>query len=121
MQNIKDLKVKTLEGLSVKNYKTFPSREWGDDGGMQADVYLNSVYVGQIYDAGDGGQGYMYFDNASLVMDFKTACFNFLRRKDKDYRECKLMPKQACDVNEDDYVMAVDLIASYYTGKSRVI
>lgn len=123
MKHIKDLKITTKEGLSIKNYKTFPSREWGDNGGMQADVYLNGVYVGQVYDAGDGGMGDFYGsdkDNWS-VNEFKTACFNFLKRKDKNYFKHSFMPKQASACNEDDYVCMVDLIASFYTGKARVI
>lgn len=121
MLNIKDLKVTTKEGLSVKNYKTFPSHEWGEDGGMQADVYLNGVYVGQVYDAGDGGMGSMDFNSNANIKDFKNAVFNFLKRKDKNYFKYSFMPKQASDVNEDDYVCMVDLIAHYYNKKARVI
>lgn len=121
MLDIKDLKVKTFEGLAVKNYKTFPSREWGDNGGMQADMYLNDKKIGQIFDAGDGGMGTMSFENDADIKGFKTVCFKFLRRLDKDYRNSKLAPKKADELNEDDYVMAVDLIACYCTGKARVI
>ena len=118
---IKDLKITTKEGLSIKNYKPFPSHEWGDNGGMQADVYLNDAYIGQVYDDGEGGMGDMYFEKGADIDNFKTACFNFLKRKDKDYLKHKFMPKQASACNEDDYVFMVDLIASFYTGKARTI
>lgn len=121
MKDIKDLKIKTLEGLSVKNYKTFPSREWGNDGGMQADVYLNSTLVGTVYDAGDGGVGDFYPTSTANVDAFKEACFKFLKRKGKDYFKYSFSPKQASEMCEDDYVCVVDLIASFYTGKARKI
>lgn len=121
MIQINDFMIKTFEGLSVKNYKTFPSREWGDNGGMQADIYLHDKHVGQIYDAGDGGMANMTFADKSLVNDFKVACFKFLRRIDKEYRNNKYSAKRAKDVNDDDYAMTVDLMACFFTGKARVL
>lgn len=121
MVNIKDLKIKTFEGLSVKNYSRFPSREWGDEGGMQADVYLNGKYTGKVYNAGDGGMANFYREKDTNYDELKTACFKFLRRLDKNYRKSSLMPKKASECDEDDIALAVDLIACYYNGKARTI
>jgi len=83
MKDIKDLKITTAEGLSVKNYKRFPSSEWGEEGGMQADLYLKGVHVGTVYDAGDGGESNFYGSTKEYDVEaLKTASFNFLSRKD---------------------------------------
>lgn len=121
MKNISDLKIKTFEGLSIKNYSRFPSREWGDEGGMQADVYLNGNYTGKIYNAGDGGDAFFYKGDKCDIEALKTACFKFLKRVDKSYFKYSFSPKKASDLRDDDICCAVDLIACYYTGKARVL
>ena len=121
MKHSKIVRVRTLEGLSIKDYKTFPSHEWGDDGGMQADIYLKGTLVGTIFDAGEGGMADFYPTSTADIKSFKEACFKFLKRKDKDYFKYEFMPKQASAMNEDDYVCVVDLIASFNSPKWRTI
>ena len=122
MKDIKDLKITTAEGLSVKNYKRFPSSEWGEEGGMQADLYLKGVHVGTVYDAGDGGESNFYGSAKEYDVEaLKTASFNFLSRKDKDWNKYKFMPKQASAMRPEYYALVVDLIACYYNGKARTI
>ena len=55
MKNIKNLKIKTCEGFEVKNLQRFPSMEWGDEGGMSADIYYNGKHILSVFQAGDGG------------------------------------------------------------------
>ena len=55
MKQVKDLRITTKEGFSVKNLQRFPSMEYGEDGGLQADLYCNGDFLMTVFDAGDGG------------------------------------------------------------------
>lgn len=58
--------------LSMKKYKTFPSMEWGPNGGYCCDIYFDGVKQGYFHQAGDGG------------------CFDY----SKDYKNPKAMSEK---------------------------
>jgi hypothetical protein len=41
---------------SVKNVKTFASREWGPNGGFTCTLYNGNKKVATVFEAGDGGE-----------------------------------------------------------------
>lgn len=115
----KNLGFKTVEGLEVKNLETFPSREWGDEGGMKADIYLNGEKVGHFFNAGDGGMPDFYLENGVDRKEVYKAFLDFLKRKDPCYQEGSpykwLMEKSEPEkVDEDDIFAAVGLIFDKY-------
>ena len=120
MKNIKDLKIKTLEGFSVKNLQRFPSMEWGDEGGLQANVLYNGKEVFQIYQEGNGGPAITYWTDygKSIEKEVRERAFEFLKRVDKDYQEGSeyqwLMAKEPKDINDDDFETMVVLIEEQY-------
>lgn len=44
--------------LAIKKFKTFPSLEWGDNGGFCCDVYFEGKLQGHLHQAGEGGTYY---------------------------------------------------------------
>jgi len=121
MKSIKDLKITTREGLSVKNLQHFPSMEWGDDGGTQADIYYKGKYMGKMFQQGDGGMANFYsnheIDNETFL-DFKKACLHFLKRYDISYTSGEyewLTNKTVESVNEDEYEAVVNCLEARYS------
>lgn len=116
MQNIKKLKSKSIEGLEVRNYQTFPSMEWGEDGGLQADLYYNGKFLARIYNEGNGGCAIAYMQTKSHDewSDFKKACFDFLIRNDKDFGPQSkyefMRNKTPNNLNDDDFETVVNLL-----------
>ena len=89
MRQIKDLGIKSKEGLKVKNLKRFPSMEYGEEGGLQAELWLgNHTYLGTLYQEGNGGCANFTW-NANLLekakKGIKGLIHSFLLRNDKDY------------------------------------
>ena len=88
MKQVKDLKIKTQEGFEVKNLERFPSREFGENGGLAADLYLDNIYVGHLYQAGDGGMADFSWSGSTdkySPIEVKEKVHSFLLRNDKDY------------------------------------
>lgn len=56
--------MKTREGIELKKLKTFPSTEWGEDGGCSCDIYYKGKKVAEFFNAGDGGDA-----NITMVGD----------------------------------------------------
>ena len=87
MKNIKNLGIKTLEGFEVGNLQRFPSMEWGDEGGLQADVYYKGIKILQVFQEGNGGCAITYtnanYDANQAEIDLQ--CLRFLQRVDEDY------------------------------------
>mgnify|MGYP003290648368 CR=1 FL=1 len=116
MQNIKKLKTKTIEGIEVKNYQTFPSMEWGENGGLRADIYYKGKYVVQVYNEGNGGMAIETYQikDQELINDFKKSVHSFLLRNDKNYgpnSEFKwLRDKTAESIDGDDLEEFVNLV-----------
>lgn len=108
MQNIKKLKAKTKENLEVRNYQTFPSMEWGENGGLRADIYFNNKFLARVFQEGNGGCAiaYMQTKNETEWGEFKKACYDFLLRNDKDFRQ----DKTAETIDDDDLERVVNLI-----------
>lgn len=116
MQNIKKLKSKSIEGLEVRNYQTFPSMEWGEDGGLQADLYYNGKFLARIYNEGNGGCAiaYMQTKNDIECSDFKKACFDFLIRNDKNFGPQSqyefMRDKTPNNLDDDDFETVINLL-----------
>lgn len=128
MKNIKNLKIKTKEGFEVKNLQRFPSMEWGEEGGLEADLYYNGKYIMQVYQAGDGGPA-----NISYIGDFyeknknevNEAALKFLIRMDPTsygptakYEWART--KTADQMDDDDWEMVVVEIERLYDDIKEV-
>lgn len=123
MRHIKNLGIKTKEGFEVKNYSTFPSMEWGDDGGMQADLYYNGKKIGQVFQEGNGGCAVLhtYDSEIELTNEIKEKALTCLKRLDDSYSKYDfLKSRQTKDVNDDDFESIVVEIAHMYDIKKDV-
>lgn len=86
MKSIKNLGIKTKEGFEVKNLKRFPSMEWGEEGGLEAEIYLDGKLAGTVFDAGDGGpSSFTYANVAFKPEEIAVKGLEFLKRTDPDY------------------------------------
>lgn len=130
MKNIKNLGITTKEGFEVKNLQRFPSMEWGDEGGMQADVYFEGNHIMQVFQEGNGGCAITYpteyFKSHRFALE--RECLNFLKRVDKSYGpnspyEWLKNKKVAVSdnskpfettINDDDWEALVNNIEEYY-------
>lgn len=130
MKNIKNLGITTKEGFEVKNLQRFPSMEWGDEGGMQADVYFKGNHVMQVFQEGNGGCAITYPTEYFKTHRFavERECLKFLKRIDNDYGPdspyewLKNKKVAVCDIskpredliNDDDWEALVNNIEEYY-------
>ena len=119
MKNIKNLKIKTTEGLEVKNLQRFPSMEWGDEGGLQAEVHLNGKLIGTLYQAGNGGCANFTYNNSDDYAELAKAIIIFLKRVDKNYgpnSKYNWLKNKATyrDIGDDDIEAAVNNIEERY-------
>ena len=113
MKNIRDLGITTKEGFSVKNLKRFPSMEWGEEGGLTADLYYKGAKILSLYQEGNGGSAMATYNEMSL--DIKRAALDFLKRCDKAYDTYEfLIRKTAKDINDDDFEAVINCIEERY-------
>jgi len=116
MQNIKKLKSKSIEGLEVKNYQTFPSMEWGEDGGLRADLYYKGKFLARVLQEGNGGSAIAYMQTKNEIewAEFKQACFDFLMRNDNNFGPNSqydfMRDKTAEKIDDDDLEMVINLL-----------
>lgn len=105
MKQIKETNVLTKEGFSFKNLSRFPSYEWGDDGGLDVDLYYKGERFAHVYNDGNGGCPMVnyYGDNINLI---KCDALAFLKRYDYSYSPLSqyewLKNKSPYDINDDD-------------------
>lgn len=81
--------------LKLKNYCTFPSKEWGEDGGYSCDVYYDDKKVFYFCNYGDGSEPKVVwenseiqqnvFDEMSRLSKFKTEIDGFTRKMLKEH------------------------------------
>lgn len=117
MKQIRDLGITTKEGFSIKNLQRFPSMEWGEDGGLQADLYYKGDKIMVVYDAGNGGSAITYTTELySMKMgEIKTAALTFLKRCDDNWDKYDfLRNKAAKDIDDDDFESIVTVIEERY-------
>lgn len=121
MKNIKNLGIKTQEGFEVKNLKRFPSMEWGDEGGLQADVYYKGNFILTLMQAGDGGCANTYTQPyyREHMDEIKEAAFSFLKRVETDMygpnaKYANLAHTSAKQINDDDWEQVVIEIEDHY-------
>ena len=116
MKTIKNLTIKTVEGIALKNLQRFPSIEFGEEGGLQVDIYLLGKKIGTLYNAGDGGCADFTTDGGSEnYTKLAKAVFDFLTRADKDFgpnSQYEWMRKKTSykDISDDDILSAAELI-----------
>ena len=110
MKQIKNFQTITKEGFSVANLQRFPSKEWGDEGGFQADVLFKSQKIAQVFQQGDGGCADVYFEKdltKEFLAEVKDNLISFLKRYDYCYQESSpyewLKKKTAQDVGNDEF------------------
>lgn len=90
MKNIKELNCKSKEGFTLRNYQSFPSMEWGPDGGYCADIIYNDLLVGHLHQQGEGGEA--NWDRNYSISDYdydeiRKNALSLLKRLDYGYGE----------------------------------
>lgn len=120
MKHIKNLGITTQEGFSVKNLQRFPSMEWGDEGGLQAELYYNGKEIMTVYQEGNGGGALTYLTDYGRdnEKELKKLGLIFLKRVDVDYGENSeydwLKNKTAENFYDDDWEQVVLHIENRY-------
>lgn len=126
MKQIKNFKTITKEGFGIANLQRFPSREWGDEGGFQADVLFNNQKIAKVFQEGDGGFADVYFEKdltEELLTEVKDKLISFLKRYDYAYQESSpyewLKNKTSQGVGNDEFeALVVDIEEAEGTFKS---
>lgn len=120
MKNIKNLGIITKEGFEVKNLQRFPSMEWGDEGGLQADLYLNGIKILRLYQEGNGGPAITYLTEEGSIHlgEIRSKGLEFLKRVDKNYGPNTeynwLKNKTVKTFNDDDWEAVINNIEEYF-------
>lgn len=120
MKNIKNLGITTIEGFEVRDLQRFPSMEFGEEGGLQAELYYKGKHIMRVYQEGNGGCAITYPEN--YYREHKTEidlqCLRFLKRVDKSYGSDSpyewLRDKKIDKINDDDWEAVVNNIEEYY-------
>ena len=128
MKQIKNFKTITKEGFGIANLQRFPSREWGDEGGFQADVLFNNQKIAKVFQEGDGGFADVYFEKdltEELLTEVKDKLISFLKRYDYAYQESSpyewLKNKTSQGVGNDEFeALVVDIEEAEGTFKSAL-
>lgn len=76
--------MKTIEGLEIKNLKTFPSMEWGENGGVSCDIYFKNKKIAEYFNDGNGGCADVKMCKNSIIthQELKDMCFTIADRLD---------------------------------------
>ena len=128
MKQIKDLKITTKEGLSVRNLQRFPSLEFGSEGGLQAELWLDgNTYVGKLFQEGNGGMANFTW-NANLITEtrekIKQYVFDFLLRNDEDFGPNSkyefMRDKTPTKIDDDDIEMLITILEEEYDARRIV-
>lgn len=130
MKNIKRLGITTKEGFEVRNLQRFPSMEFGEEGGLQADLYYKGKHIMGVFQEGRGGCAMTYPTDFYKTHRFELEkeCLNFLKRVDKSYgpdspydwlrnkkvRVSDNSKPQMEFINDDDWEAVVINIEEYY-------
>lgn len=120
MKNIKNLGITTKEGFEVRDLQRFPSMEWGDEGGFQAELYYKGNHIMRVYQKGDGGCAYTYPENYynEHKVEIDLQCLRFLQRVDKSYGSDSpyewLRNKVVSGIDDDDWEAVVNNIEERY-------
>lgn len=73
-----------MNKITVKKLKTFPSMEWGEDGGFCCDIYYDGVKQGYFHQAGEGGcYSYNYYPgNTISERELNEYCKKFFNKNE---------------------------------------
>ena len=91
--------------------------EWGDEGGLQADIFYKNNFVGTVFNAGDGGCANMDFTEYGRknIDTLKVAALSFLKRCDENWNKYDfLRDKLPKAIDDDDWESVVNLIEERY-------
>ena len=119
MKEIKRLGIHTKEGFEVRDLKRFPSMEWGDEGGLQADLYYNGLKILQVYQEGNGGCAITYLTEEGSIRlgEIRAKGLEFLKRVDKSYgpntKYAWLKEKTVKNFDDDDWEAVVTNMEEY--------
>ena len=95
----------TKEKLTIKNIKTFPSMEWGENGGLRCDIYLKGKKVAEYIDWGNGGEAEVRMLTDTIThKELQNLCYeatNRLGLNSNEYSE------------EINYMCAIDTLVVY--------
>ncbi|MBQ0142029.1 MAG: hypothetical protein KBT06_04395 [Prevotellaceae bacterium] len=121
MKHIANLGITTKEGFSVKQLERFPSMEWGDEGGMRADLYYKNIRICQVFQEGNGGEAIAYMDaklNEKLLKEVQKAALACLKRLEPNSYGPQgydwLKNKTPSKIDDGDYEAVVNNIEQYY-------
>ena len=123
MKQIRDLEITTKEGFSVKNLKRFPSMEYGENGGVEADVYYNGDLIMTVFDEGNGGCAITYTKELYNLKkgEINGKALTCLKRLDKNWDKYDwLKEKTPKDIDDDDWLGIVNIIEDYYDDYKQV-
>ena len=67
--------MKTKEQIEIKKYKTFPSMEWGENGGCCCDIYVKGKKVATYFDEGNGGEANVDMTDNMTYCQLKNLCY----------------------------------------------
>jgi len=105
----KNIAIKTIEGLEIKNLSRGYSMEWGEGGSMHCDIYWNGKKICEVTQEGNGGcadDWYMNGITSDEEIKFKEAVLTCLKRLDPAYSETSeyewLRNKTTAKINADD-------------------
>lgn len=123
MTHIKTLKLKTQEGFSLKDVKTFPSYEWGEDGGIEAIILYNGVPVGRLFNDGNGGMAdFTKLGTIDMVLLKKQTLICLKRLEPMYTKYVFLRNKTWKDIDADDYdALVACIVDNYAIGHRGVI
>ena len=91
---------------SVKNVKTFASREWGPNGGFTCTLYNGKTKVATVFEAGDGGEMDVTYVSEDAEKEFAKS---FEGKVDSSY---------GTDTKYDDGMMICELVGIYEVNKT---
>jgi len=120
MKYIKITAIKTKEGFEFRELKRFPSMEWGEEGGLQADLYYQGHKIMQVYQEGNGGPALTYTEQyyRDHKAEIDLQCLSFLKRVDENYGAnsefASLRNKKIKNIDDDDWEAVVNNIEEYY-------
>lgn len=67
--------MKTKEKIEIKKFKTFPSMEWGENGGSCCDIYVKGKKVATYFNEGNGGEPNIHMVGEMNYKELKDLCY----------------------------------------------
>ena len=97
--------------------------EWGEDGGLKADIYYKRNLVGTLFQEGNGGCADMSFTEYGRknIVSLREAALAFVKRCDRDWdKYAFLRDKEAKAFDDDDWEALVNTIEERYDDVKEI-